>query len=179
MALNPPCLFCFFFCSFPFLEKPCFSPQKREFLFSFECLTVFLLSLFWPDPFSLSLSLSLSLSFYFLSSFLLVFLFCFLLVSCFVSFFLFVSSLLLFHEKNNIKKFNDKVLFIGPFSLLLVSSLLFSFKSPFLIFAVFLILSLIFCSTSKFFFQRMQVQKTPIFGQEGGCNITFFLITCV
>ena len=70
----------FFFLSFPFfalIEKLIYLP-KRAFLFIFECLPLFLLSLFWPPPFSLSPSLSLI----FFSFFLLVFIFCFLLVPC-------------------------------------------------------------------------------------------------
>ena len=79
LALNPPhfwglfCVFVFF--SFPFFafhRKTCFPLDKRIFWFIFECLPLFLLNLFWPPPFSSSLSLSLS--FYFLSFFLLVFL---------------------------------------------------------------------------------------------------------
>ena len=71
-------VFCFLFSPFLSLlliEKTCF-PPKRTFLFIFECLPLFLLSFFWPPPFSIYLSLSLSC--YFLSLFLLVFLLCFL-----------------------------------------------------------------------------------------------------
>ena len=81
------CFFCFF-CSFRFFvfnRKTLFSPQKRAFFVFFQCFPFFVPSLFWPPPFSLSLSLSLCFSF--LSSFLLVFLFCFLFVSCFCLFF--------------------------------------------------------------------------------------------
>ena len=106
-------LFVFFWFSFFFvvhflslflIEKPCFPPQKGHFFVFSQCFPFFLPSLFSPPPFSLSLSLSLCFSF--LSSFLLVFLFCFLFVSCFGLFFLFLSSVLLFLEKNNIKIFN-------------------------------------------------------------------------
>ena len=67
----------------------------------FESPLLFLLNLFRPPPFSVFLFLSLSLSLLLLSFFLVFFLFL-VFVSCFV----FVSSLLLFHEKNNIKRFN-------------------------------------------------------------------------
>ena len=89
LALNPPYLFVVLsFFSFPIFvsntKKPCFPPRKGHFLFIFECLPLFLLSLFWPPPFSIFLSLSLSF-------FLLVFLpsclsFCFLLLPCFCLF---------------------------------------------------------------------------------------------
>ena len=99
-------LFCFFF---PFLslllidKKHCFPSRKGHFLFIFNVSLSFSLNLFWPPPFSVSLSLSLSFSC--LSFFLLVFLFAFC-VSCFCLFFIFLSSLLLFHEKNNMTIFN-------------------------------------------------------------------------
>ena len=99
------CFFCFFccFCCFSFLslvlseKKPIF-PLKRVFLFIFECLPLFLLSLFWPSTCSISVSLSLSCSF--LSFVLIVFLVLLSFGSFFfsLSFFLFLSSLLLFHE---------------------------------------------------------------------------------
>ena len=116
--------------------------------------------------------LCLSLFLFFIPSFLSFVFACFWFL-VFVSFFLLMSSLILFHEKNNIKLWNYKAFVHQSFLILLVSSLLFSFKSPFLIFAFFLIVSFVFCSTSMFSL-KMQVQKTPIFGQEGGCNITFF-----
>ena len=124
--------FLFFFCWFLSLfliEKPCFPPKKWHFCF-FQCFPFFLPSLVWPPPFSLSLSLSLSLSF--LSSFLLVFPFCFLWAPCCLSLsFLFVSSSLLFHEKNNIKIFNYKV-FVHQSFLIFVDFLsAFFFQIPF------------------------------------------------
>ena len=98
-------LFVFFSPFFSFNRKTIFSPRKGHFSFIFECLPLFLLSLFWPPPFSIFLSLSLSSSFlsFFLPVFLFCFLFCFLLLPCFCLFLSFSSSLLLFHEKNNIK----------------------------------------------------------------------------
>ena len=148
-----------------------FFPLKMAFFDNFQWFPFFLPSFFWPPPFSLSLSLSLSFSL--LPSFLLVFLFCFLVVSVFVSFSLFLSSLLLFHEKNNIKHF-----FINPFSFLLLSSLLFSFKSPFLVFAFFLILSFVFRSTSMLSFKNASSKKNTNFWTRGGFQHNFFS-TCV
>ena len=128
-----PSLFVFllFFCflSFPF----CFPPKKGIFLFIFSVSLSFSLNLFWPPPFSVSLSLSLSCSC--VSFFLLVFLFAFFLFLVFVSFFIFLSSLLLFHEKNNMKILNCNFFVSSIFSLFLwFPVLFFPFKSLFLIF---------------------------------------------
>ena len=86
-----------------------FPPRKGHFLFIFECLPLFLLSLFWASP----------LFNCFFSVFFLFFLpscLCFFVLFCFfvfVMFFPFLFSLLLFHEKNNIKLFNYNVFFWG------------------------------------------------------------------
>ena len=82
-SLGPkPSLFIVFFFLFLSLlsieKRTCSSPIKRAFFLIFECLPLFLLSLFLPPPFSLPLSLSLSCSF-FLPSFLSFFV-CFLLI---------------------------------------------------------------------------------------------------
>ena len=148
-SLGPkPSLFYFlfgFFClAFPFFASNrqktlFFSLRKGHFLFIFECLPFFLLSLFRPLPFSVSLSLSLSLylslSFSFLFSFL-SFFFAFFFFLVFLSFFSFLTSLFLFHERNNIKTLNCN------FSIILsifcwVSCLVFSFQSLSLIFVLF------------------------------------------
>ena len=147
----------------------------------FESLPLFLLSLFWPPPFQfIFLCLSLVLFFLF---FLLVF-FAFFGILLFVSFFPFVSSLFLFHERNNIKTFNcNFFVFINLFSFFFVVSwLAFSFKSLFLVF-VFLFpdFKLYFLFNMNVFgFKANNFKKTHThFGQEGGCNKTFFLSTCV
>ena len=86
---------CFFLFVFGFLsllltaKKPVFPPKKGIFCL-FECLPLFLLSLFWPVTCSIFLSL-----FFFV--FLLVFFAFFGFLIYF--FFIFLSSLLLFHEK--------------------------------------------------------------------------------
>ena len=61
-------------------KKNCFPPRKGHFLFVFECLPLFLLSLFWPPPFQFVLQFlpCLSLVFILPSCF-----FCFILVPCF------------------------------------------------------------------------------------------------
>ena len=86
----------FFVCFFPFLsllviqKNLVFPLEKGHFLFIFECLPSFLLSLFWPPPFSiyLSLSLSLLLVLFFLPS-------CLLFLLYFASLFLSLSFLVL------------------------------------------------------------------------------------
>ena len=134
--------FCWGFFSLFLIEKPCFSPWKGHFFVYFQCFPFFLPSLFWPPPFSLSLALSLSFSF-FLPSFL-SFFFAFFLFLVFVSFFLFLSSSLLFHEKNNIKLFNYKAFVHQSFLICIVFLSYFSLKSPFLIFVFFLFFSFVF-----------------------------------
>ena len=103
------CCFCFLFFLVPFLalnRKPLFSPEKGHFLFTFSVSLSFSQAFFGLPLFHFHF-LCLSL---FLSSFLLVFFFAFFLFLVFVSFFcFFLSSSLLFNEKNNIKIFNYKV----------------------------------------------------------------------
>ena len=126
---------------------------------------------FFGLPLFLFLFLCLSLSLVFLSSFLSFFLlsFCFL----FCLFCIFLSSLLLFHEKNNMNFFNCN-LFISwnIFSLFWFPVFLF-LSNPF-------ILSLLFPDVKLCFLFNINVfgfkksWKTPIFGQKGSCNKTFF-----
>ena len=125
----------------------------------------------------LCLSLSLSLVLFFLSSFL-SFFFCFLLVPSFSLFLIFLSSLLLFSEKNNTKCLNCNCFFINSFSFLWFPVLFFSFKSLFLIF-VFPGIQLCFLLNINVLVSKNTSRKTPIFGQKGSCNKSFFLITYV
>ena len=99
------------FLFFAFNAKYCFSPRKGRFAFIFESLPLFLL--IWPPPFSMSLSLSLSCSFLFF--FLLVYFFAFFWFLLLLSFFPFVSSLFLFHGRNNIETFNCNFFFHQSF----------------------------------------------------------------
>ena len=76
LALNPPifvflCGLFFLLFMFPFLsllprdKKNLFSRRKGHFLFVFDCLPLFSLSLFWPPPFfNFSFSVSLFFSFF-------------------------------------------------------------------------------------------------------------------
>ena len=127
--------------------------------------------------------------FYFSFSVSLLF-FCFLFPSClsfllsfcylvFVSFFHFLSSLLLFHEKKNIKIFNCNF-FPEILSLVLVSFLFFVSK-PFLLSLLFPDFKLCFLFNIKVFdFQTHNFTKNKFLGLKGGCNKTgFFLSTCV
>ena len=169
LALNPPFCFCFLLLFFFFLSFLCFSlkdvfsPRKGHFLFIFECLPFFLLSLFWLPPFQF-LFLCLSLLLVFLSSFL-SFLFAFFWFLVFVSFFPFLSSLLLFHASNNIKTFNYKVLFHQSFLFLGVSCLGIPFS--YLCFSCF---KLCFLFNINVFGFKTNKLKTHIFGQQGGCS---------
>ena len=127
--------FVLFFWLFNTKKKPCFPPRKGHFLFIFSVSLSFSLSLFWPPSFCVSLSLSLSFLLFFLSSFL-SFFFAVFWFLVFVSFFLFLSSLLFFHERNNIKIFNCKFflhqyfLFFGFLSFFLSSSFFLSLLFP-------------------------------------------------
>ena len=103
---------------------------------------------FFGLPLFLFLFLCLSVVLFFLPSFLSFFFACFLFL-VFVSFFPYLSSLLLFHEKKNIKIFKCKF-FLKYFLFLLVSCLAFLFQIPFSYLCLFLILSYVFCSTSMF-----------------------------
>ena len=149
LALNPPYFFCFFyvfcleglsgpkpslffFVCFFFLSFLCFPPRKGHFLFIFECLPLFLLSLFWPPPLSIFLSLSLSSSCPFFLPSCLSFLFFF--VSLFLSLYFLVFLLCFSFMKSTTSKYSiTKLSFINIFSFL-VSCLLFSLRSLFLVF---------------------------------------------
>ena len=136
----------------PFVS-PFVSPQLVSLpLFTLSLLFLSLsLSLYLSPSLSISLylSLSLSISLLFISSFLsslFSFFFCFLV---FVAFVYCLVSLLLFHEKNNFKILISKVSLISPFCFL-VSCLVLSFKSLYLIFVAFFSWAVFFCSKSEF-----------------------------
>ena len=164
--------------SLPLIEKPCFPPKDGIF-----CLfSVFLFlspSAFFDLPLFLFLFLCLSLALVFLSSFLSFF--CFLYVSCFCLFYIFLSYLLLFSEKNNMKILNCKLFFHQCFSLFMVSCLVFPFKSLFLIF-VFLDFKLCFLFNMNVFgFKTNNKRKKHIFlVKRGVATKRFFVLsTCV
>ena len=129
------------------------------FVFLFLCLSLFFFSFFLPS----CLSFLLSFGSLFLS----------------LSFFLFHSSLIFFHQRNNIKIFNCKFFFIniffgGGFSVLVFLS------SSFFLSLFFCWFKVMFIQHHCFWFQKKPSWKTPIFGQKGGCNKTvFFLWPCV
>ena len=170
-SLGPkPSLFVFCF----LIQKNLVFPLEKG-IFSFS------LSLFWPPSFSVSLSLSLSpsLSFllFFLSSFL-SFFFAFFWFLGFVSFFLFLSSLLFFHERNNNKIFNCKF-FSSSISSLFLISCLFLFQVPFSYVCYFLILSYVLCSTSKVFgFKTKNLKKINFWSKGGLQQNGFFFNLC-
>ena len=166
LALNPPYLFFFFFLGFCSLfcffgcliqnQKPCFSPRKGLFyLFS-----VFLfLSPFALLGLPLFLFLFLSLSFFFFSFFLPSCLCsCFLLVPClclffFLSFFLFL--LCFSFMKGTTSKYSIASFFGLP-SFLFFKFPVFLFQVPFCYLSSFLILSYVFCSTSRFLVSKQR-----------------------
>ena len=147
-------------------------------MFIFSVSLSFSLSLFWPPSFCVSLSLSLFFLLFFLSSFLSLFfaVFWFLV---FVSFFLFLSSLLFFHERNNIKKFNCKFFLHQYFRFF--GCLSFFFQVPFSYLCYFLILSYVFVQHQGFWFQNRQLtKKNRKFWSKGGLqqNVFFFINLC-
>ena len=119
-------------------------------------------------------SFSVSLLF-FSFVFLLVFPFCFLLFLVFLSFFPFLSSLLLFHERNNIKTLNCNC-FHQYFPFLF--PVLFFLSNPFFLSLHFPDFKLWFLFNINVFGWKNQSWNTPISGQKGGCNKTFFMNLC-
>ena len=169
------CSFWFLFCFFN-TKKTLFSPQKRAFFSIFSVVSLcfslsrFLASLFFCFSFSVSLFSS------FLSFFLLVFPFCFLLAPCFCLFLyfsFFFASLSWKEQHQNIKL---QVLSSSICSLLfLVSCLSFLFQAPFSYLCYFLILSYVFCSTSKFLISKQTtLEKHHFLVKGGGATKLFF-----
>ena len=145
-------------------------------MFIFNVSLSFSLNLFWPPPFSVSLSLSLC----FLLSFLLpsCLSFCFLFVSCFCLFFIFLSSLLLFHEKNNMNIFNCNFFFSwNSFSFFWFPVLLF-LSNPFFLSLLFPDFKLCF-STSMFLVKKNKVEKHQFLVKRGVATKRAFLWACV
>ena len=137
-----------------------FFPPKRHFLFIVQCLPLFPLSLFWPPPFSLSLSLL----FVFLPS----------CLSCLLSFAsLFLSLCFLFFllcfcfMRRTTPKYS-----ISKFFFPCILSLFFGFLScslfqiPFSYLCFFLILSYVFGSTSMFLVSK-QTRKNQFLVKRG------------
>ena len=157
-------------------KKPGFLPEKA-FLFTFECLALFLLSLFLPSPFfnfSFSVSL-LFLSLFFPSSLS----FCFLFVPCFC---LFLSFSLLFafvswkeeHQNTQLQSFSSSIFSFFGFLSCFFFQILFSYL------CFFPDLKLWFLFNINVLVSKNLSWKTPIFGQKRGCNKTFFLMSlCV
>ena len=193
-SLGPkPSLFVFFVCfllvffffflvhflSLFLIEKPCFPPQKRAFFVFFLGVSLSFSLAFFRLPLFHFLFLCLSVFLFFLPSFLSFFFASFLFLVL-VSFSFFFLLCFCFLKRTTSKYSIRKFFFIHPFSFLLVSSLLFSYKFPFLIFAFFLILSFVFCSTSVFGFKECKFKKTHFFKKRGVAQHNgFFLWTCV
>ena len=134
---------------------------------------MFLLSLFWPPPFSIYLSLSLSCSCPF-SSFL-SFFFAFFWFLVFVSFFPFLSSLLLFMKGTTSKYYSAKFFFINVFSLFWFPVLIF-LSNPFFLSLFFLDFNLVFF-VQCFWFQKHQVEKHHFLVKRGVATKRFFFMS--
>ena len=137
---------------------------------------MFLLSLFWLPPFSVSRSLSLSLSLSLVPFFLPSCLF-FAFFWCLVFFLSLFFCLLRFcFMKGKISK--DSIAFLKSIlSLLLVSCLVFSLKSLCLIFFI-LIFSHAFRSTSMLLVSKTQVEKHQFLVKKGVATKGFFYNLC-
>ena len=188
LALNPPYFivwfcFCFFF---PFLSLLLIDKKTLFFFFRLEkgifCLFSMFLFLspltFFGLPLFLFLFLCLSLSLVFLSSSLSFFLlsFCFLFLSLFHFYFLLCFCVM----KRTTWKFSIAIHFSwNIFSFFWFPVLLF-LSNPFFLSLLFPDFKLCFLfNINVFGFKKKQSWKTPIFGQKGSCNKTFFLWTCV
>ena len=111
-------------------KNPVFSPKKGIFVY-FLCFSFFLPQPFLAFPF-FCFSFSVSLLLLFFSFFLpCLSFFCFLLVPSFSLFLIFLSSLLLFSEKNNMQFLNCNIFFHQYFLFFMVSCLVFLFQIPF------------------------------------------------
>ena len=186
-SLGPKSLICFLFvcfvfcciffslCFLCFSLKNCFPPpppQKKRRLFLFECLPLFLLSLFWPPTFQFLL-LSLSLGIFFISS---------SLSLCWVSFgfclFLSLSFFFAFvswreqHQNTQLQSFFSSILSLFGFPVL------FSLSDPFFLSLFFFPdFKLCFYSTSMFWgfntnIEEKQKKTHTSFWSEGSCNKT-------
>ena len=176
LALNPPYLFVVLsFFSFPFFasnRRNLFLPLEKGIFCLFLTVSVCFSSALFGLPLFQFLFLCLSLLLFFLSSFLSPFaFFCFLV---FVSLFPFLSSLLLFHEKNNIKMFTYKV-FLHQSFLFLGFLSCFLFEIPFLYLCIFPHFRLCFCSTSLFLVSKNQVEKHQFLVKRGVATKRYFL----
>ena len=167
MALNPPylfflffCLFCLFFLgggsflSLRFIEKKTdFPPQKRAFLFVFECLPPFLLGFFWPPIFLM----------FFLSYFFCLFVFLCVLFWFLVFVFHFFLFCFWFHERTTSK---DSITKMFHQSFWGVSCLAFFCQVPFsyLCFPDFKLCS---CSTTMFLVSKQTSLKHQFLVNRG------------
>ena len=176
-------VFCFVFCFWFFVlffwlfttKKNLVFPWKRAFFVYFQCFSLsFSLSLFWPPSFCVSLSLSLCFLLFFLSSFL-SFFFAVFWFLVFVSFFIFLSSLLFFHERNYIKIFNCQFFLHQYF-------IFFGFPVFFLSSSFFLSLLFpdfklcFFVQHQGFWFQNRQLKKQSFLVKRGVATKRFFFI---
>ena len=166
-------VFCFFFVFFLLF---CFLvvSYKKNFVFPLEKGIFCLFSVFlFLSPLAFLASLFLCFSFFvslfssFLSFFLLVFLFCCLLVPCFCLFLSFSFFFAFLSWKEQLQNIKLQVLSSSIFLSFLVSCL-FLFQVPFSYLCYFLILSYVFCSTSRFLISKQTTLKNRFFWSKGG-----------
>ena len=179
LALNPP----YFLGGVWFLslllidKKTVFHPKKGIF-----CLFLVFLFLspfaFFGLPLFHFLFLCLSVVLFFLPSFLSFFFACFLFL-VFVSFFPFLSSLLLFHEKNNIKIFNCNLFFSWNIISFFWFSVLFSVWNPFFLSLLFPDFKLCFLfNINVFSSKKNQIEKHKCLVKKGVATKRFFMNLC-
>ena len=182
LALNPPyCCFLFFFVlsflCFLIQKKPCFPLEKGIFCL-FLSVALCLSLAFFGLPLFQFLFLCLSLVLVIFPSFL-SFFFAFFWFLVFVSFFPFIFSLLLFHERNNIKILNCNS-FLHQYFLFFWFPVLFFVSTPFFLSLLFPDSKLCFSSTSMFLVSKNQVEKKQQFlVKRGVATDVLFLLTCV
>ena len=186
LALNSPyLLFLVFFALFLFLSFLCFliqknlvcSPRKGHFCLFLSVSLCFSLAFFGLPLFKF-LFLFLSLVLVLFSSFS-SFFFAFFWFLVLVSFFPFLSSLLLFHERKNIKVFNCKKL-LHQYFLFFGFLSCFFFQIPFSYLSFFLILSYVFLfNINVFGFKKTKVEKQQFLVKRGvATKRRFFINLC-
>ena len=177
------CVFLVCLCSFPFFalyyKKNLVFPLEKGIFGLFLSVSLCSSLGFFGLPLFFNFSFSVYLFFFsFFPSFLSFFFafFCFLV---FVSFFPFLSSLLLFHEKKQHQKdWCTKFSFINLFSFL-VSCLLFSLKSLFLLFVFCWFKVMFLFNIFVFGFKKNQVEKHQFLVKRGvATKRVFFMTLC-
>ena len=175
-------LFSFVFVFFSFLslllkdKKTLFFLLEKGILFLLECLPLFLLSLFWPPPFSTSLSLSPSCSI--VSFFLLVF----LLLSFCSFFFIFLSFSFFFALVSWTEQHQNTKLLLSflKYFFFFWFPVFFFLSNPFFLSLLFPDFKLCFLLNINVFGLKKPKLKNTNFWSKGGLqqNVFFFMSLC-